>query len=117
MTELSLRCDTPSCMKLWANEAETRKRCISLPRVYDATYEQGLYPGSIARCEGCGGYSDGKTWWHRCATCRADVEPGTLTGLFVPHNCRKCESEISEKNRASGNVCSLCGKPRNQCCC
>lgn len=104
-------------MKLWANEAETRERCISLPKVYAATYAQDLYPGSIARCEGCGGYTDGKTWWHRCAACKADVEPGTLTGLFVPHNCQSCERTLTEENYASGNVCSMCRKARNQCCC
>lgn len=76
-------------------------------------------PADAARCEGCGGIfnTDIRQWIHECSLCGVAVEPGALTGLFVPHRCEPCDQKVVEQDRKTGNICRLCGTVRSWCCC
>ncbi len=108
MSEKSkVRCATPRCIELIANYGE------SYHRVYDEQNASTV----IAKCEGCGGKFNGDIWLHVCQKCKVDVNPGELTGLFVPHLCRLCEQKVANNEIACGSVCRMCHKPYSRCCC
>ena len=115
MSEKSeIKCTTQRCRDSIAKYGERYHR------VYDRGDDRGkpsFMPDAIAQCEGCGGYTNGTTWKHTCQKCGKDVDPGQLTGLFVPHLCHDCERTIAEKEKTSGNVCLMCRQPRSRCCC
>lgn len=90
-------------------------RCQEWGKTYNrgTVYEQS---GEI-RCEGCGAvYRDGK-WLSVCSTCNKDVPQGELVGLFVPHNCKDCQTVLVAKQREAGQVCRMCRQVWAQCCC
>ena len=99
---MTLQCNTPECSS----------------RIFPWGREPHNYIKHARHvCESCGGVYDGETWQHVCAHCGRNVQPGELTGLFVPHNCVECERKITEQNIRNGNICGLCRQPRNKCCC
>lgn len=75
------------------------------------------YHGNKPTCQWCGGVWDGERWVHQCHACKKPLEAGQLVGLFVPHQCRDCEKKIADAERAAGNVCLMCNKPRSRCYC
>jgi DNA-directed RNA polymerase subunit RPC12/RpoP len=93
--------------------------CAALVEKYGEGYHR-VYPfenSSRVRCEMCGGIFDGDKWVYRCESCKAEVDPGGLAGLFVPHKCKPCEKALADRERANGNVCLMCHAPRSRCCC
>ncbi len=64
-----------------------------------------------ASCQACG--KDEQHWHWTCQQCGCSVEAGQLKGMFVPHLCSECLKKETEK----AGTCSLCGQPRNLCCC
>lgn len=68
-------------------------------------------------CEQCGGIlKDGK-WGYQCESCKSEVAPGALFGLFVPRKCATCESALAKQERDRGSVCGMCRQPDSRCCC
>lgn len=108
----NIRCETPKCINTIKKHGE------QYHRVYDTyVHTPDFMPDAIARCENCGGYTNGIIWKHVCNTCGKEVEPGKLVGLFVPHLCQECLNEAIERDMQSGNVCTVCHQPRSLCCC
>jgi DNA-directed RNA polymerase subunit RPC12/RpoP len=102
MSELSkVRC--PHCAPFVAKWGE---HCH---RVYDR-------PGG-ALCEQCGGVQVGGQWQYVCQTCKRELEPGGLRGLFVPHLCADCDAKETEHDRKRGAICRRCHETYNHCCC
>jgi hypothetical protein len=93
-----MKCPTPSCIER-ADKGEHR--------VADTTYRK--HPC----CESCGGELIDGAWVHKCKMCGTIVEPGQLSGLFVPHLCDTCIAI----RRANDHKCSMCRKPMIDCCC
>ena len=110
-----IRCVTPKCIKVIKEHGEQ----------YHKVYDKSKYVNiptyipkeAIAQCQFCGGYTDGTTWWHTCQECKKIVNPGELTGLFVPHVCEECSIILTQKERKSGKVCSMCRQVYRNCCC
>lgn len=69
-------------------------------------------------CEGCGAeqQEDG-SWTSTCKTCGTRVKDGELVGLFVPHLCVPCHTEMVKRERAKGHVCRRCKQVYSCCCC
>jgi hypothetical protein len=89
------------------------QRCIDMILQYGERHNRV----SGNRCESCGGiFKDGK-WEHKCVTCKKEVNPGELTGLFVPHLCISCKEVLFKKERESGQVCSMCRQVYSNCYC
>lgn len=107
----NIRCPTARCVKNIETYGERYHW------VYDQTSPPPHLSVAIARCEGCGGYWDGDKWIHKCTTCGADVEPGKLTGLFVPHVCADCNKKAVDAQRARGAICRRCNQVMSWCCC
>ena len=110
-----IACPTPRCVERVKNFGNGHSRVYKLA---DASEAPKFMPEAIARCEGCGGYTDEKgNWKHNCARCGKEVAPGKLTGLFVPHHCSECMTEVRNAEIAAGHICRFCGKPYCDCCC
>jgi hypothetical protein len=109
----AVRCTTPSCVITIA------KYGGQYHMVSDITPAQApkFMPDAKQSCGYCGGYFNGTTWKHACMKCGVDVEPGTLVGLFVPHQCTSCKEKERAHDIATGNICGLCRKPRSECVC
>jgi hypothetical protein len=96
------------------------KVCQDYIKKYGETYHRVYDLNSSDRfaiCEGCGGILTKDGWKYTCDVCKKEVEPGKLVGLFVPHLCEDCDRKETEKNVRTGNVCLICGSPRNHCTC
>lgn len=104
------------CASLIEKDGETYHRVYPLTS-FGIKEAPDYMPNAIARCEQCGGFTDGENWAYHCVTCKKDVKPGELTGLFVPHNCHDCQQAVLEKQRKSGQVCGRCRQPFANCCC
>lgn len=74
-------------------------------------------PDAIAKCQFCGGYTNGTIWVHVCFACNKEMQPGELVGLFVPHLCPDCERSAAEKQITNREVCGICRQPYIRCCC
>jgi len=74
-------------------------------------------PGSIARCECCGAYWTGSEWIYRCLTCKKDVRPDELYGMWVKHSCKECEDKDIADQKARGAVCRTCRRVFSYCYC
>ena len=107
----NIRCPTPRCVNTIEKYGE------QYHRVHDQSSVPDHLSGTIARCEGCGGYWDGEKWIHKCWTCKTDVTPGGLTGLFVPHVCTDCNKKVVDDERARGAICRRCNQVDSWCCC
>jgi hypothetical protein len=97
------------------------QRCIDDIKKYGEHYH-GVYDGKEtdsyeAICERCGGKLIDGEWVHKCKACGKTVQPGELTGLFVPHKCSECEEKVAKADISRGAVCSMCRKPYSRCCC
>ena len=58
----------------------------------------------------------------RCSGCGKEMKLEEVAGypLFAGINCRECwerHCEETEEQRKTGKVCSMCGKPWNDCYC
>lgn len=109
----AVRCATPRCQEYIQRYGERYHV------VYPLRWEIAprLLPQAIARCEQCGGYTDGQTWLHACARCGTVVTPGALVGLFVPHWCQACAALVEAEQRAAGHICRQCHKVNARCYC
>lgn len=97
----------------------TTQRCIDDIVKYGAICHSVVSDnnGENIWCERCGGRWDGEKFVHQCRSCGTDVEPGELTGLFVPHNCAPCQQKVRDADIAAGRICRMCHSPRCDCCC
>lgn len=106
-----IRCATERCASDIAKYGEN----------YHGVHELGsppdFMPEAVAKCERCGGYTNGEDWKHVCQNCGKNVEPGELLGLFVPHRCRECDAQIVAQERAAGRTCGRCRQVMSYCCC
>lgn len=104
----TVRCITPRCVEVIATHGER----------YHSVYT-GDYLGGNAthHCTHCGARSVDGVWESRCRKCQKLVEPGTLTGLFVPHSCPECHQKRREADKARSAICRRCGQPFCDCCC
>lgn len=110
MTEKStIECPTPTCT--------TAREERGWVWVYENGAQERYGEDAVAFCERCGGWFDGTTWHHECQTCKIEVEPGKLTGLFVPHLCSPCEQKVADAEIAARQVCRFCHYPYSRCCC
>ena len=109
--KVEIRCATTRCVNDVAQHGEHYHdvHSVRTPPVFmvDAT----------AMCERCGGHTNGTDWKHVCKSCGKEVQPGELTGLFVPHLCVTCEKRKADEQIARGAVCRGCSKPFARCCC
>lgn len=113
-----IHCTTPSCVKAIEISGDRYHNVYDLEQPYTSTRAPVFMPDAVARCESCGGYTDGKgNWKHVCVACGTEVKPGELTGLFVPHLCKDCMRATVEADKKAGRVCSLCRRPYSLCCC
>jgi len=69
----------------------------------------------LPRCEAHGCILIDGEWAFECSECKARTDK--LHGLFIPYLCKECYDALIEHQRATGNVCGLCGQPRAMCCC
>lgn len=105
----NVQCPTPICVQAIEDYGERYHKVVE--HADDATRPNYC-------CESCGGISQsGETWEHKCRTCKADVPPGKLCGLFVPHLCASCEQAETDKAVKSNKICRACRQPFNRCCC
>ena len=82
----------------------------SLKKEYGENYHDVYDREGHSFCQRCGGeYRNGK-WTHQCKACKKIVNPGELTGLFVPHSCPECHKKQIESDIKNGNACRMCGK-------
>jgi len=103
----------------------TTEKCIEAVEKYGENYHgvhvvdnpPDFMPDAIAKCERCGGFTNGTEWKHVCKICDVNVEPGKLTGLFVPHRCGDCDKKIVAEEKAKGKICRLCNEVYSRCCC
>lgn len=110
----SIKCTTPRCVEAIEKYGEH----------YHGVHDVGSwFPGSermpdaVAKCERCGGVTNGEKWLHACAMCGKEVEPGKLVGFFVPSRCSECDAKVVAEQRADGRVCGRCGQVIAYCCC
>lgn len=108
MEKANISCSTPRCKEL-----KRQNQVYHILKSYD------FCPQGKFQCIACGGFADetGKTWFHICYLCHKSVEPGALTGLFVPSRCVDCQRKLEEKDRQANNRCLKCGILRINCCC
>jgi hypothetical protein len=103
-----------------SHKSETRcatAKCIKAIQQYGEHYHS-VYPRDEGcQCERCGGKFDGTAWLHKCKQCGTEVEPGELTGLFVPHSCKACMEKVVEQQTRAGKVCGRCKTVFAFCCC
>lgn len=108
-------CPNKSCQDYCASYA------LGKPRVYLLEGRGSWYAKDSRNgdwyCELCGGICQDGVWRWECRDCHSLVGAGNLTGLFVPHLCQTCHNAATERYRAAGNICRLCGHTRNNCCC
>jgi hypothetical protein len=110
-----IRCRTPRCVE---RVRERGENCHDVYERTDAGYPPNHYlPGTVAECGHCGGHTDGVQWRHRCRRCGTDVEPGFLTGLFVPSRCVDCQKAMEEEDRSANRRCRGCRALSINCCC
>lgn len=103
-----IRCETPRCIGDIAKHGE---------RYHDVFPETGI-AGVDAYCQRCGGkHLAAGGWHHACRQCQAVVQPGALTGLFVPHSCAPCVEKNRQADRARGAMCGRCQNTFTDCCC
>jgi hypothetical protein len=69
----------------------------------------------VSACQYCGAKQIDGVWKKICIKCGEEVDE--LYGLFVPHLCIHCYSGEVSADISAGRICTLCGKPRCQCCC
>lgn len=117
MTDELPRCERPECIEMLANREERKRQNWHTPEVHAFVGPTKHWPNVVARCEGCGAYHDGDRWHHVCSKCGSTVEPGSLTGLFVPHKCQECNQKIIDDEREKGHVCRRCGNVSSWCYC
>lgn len=110
---LDIRCPTPFCQKRVEELGDSGNRVYS----YTWDYRVPVDIKICARCDSCGGLTDGASWYHVCSVCGKRVDPGELRGLFVPHMCSDCVKKKAEEEIKKGHVCGFCRNPFSQCCC
>lgn len=105
----TVRCETPRCVATIAKYGE----------LYHRVHDRADGDRAVdAQCEGCGGkHLVAGGWRHACKTCKTDVQPGQLVGLFVPHSCAACLDVARKAEVARGAVCRRCHKAYVDCCC
>lgn len=111
MAKIDQRCETPEC------KSSIEKYGAHYRSVHSVDKVPAHMPDATAKCERCGGYSNGAEWKHACVKCGAAVAAGGLVGLFVPSRCKACDDVIVAQERASGRVCGRCRDVMSRCCC
>lgn len=106
-----IRCKTEKCIAVIAKYGE------HYHGVNTVTDAPEFAQDAVAKCERCGGYTNGTEWKHVCQMCGKEVKPGELVGFFVPHRCHECDTKIVVNEKAGVKVCGRCGKVHAYCCC
>lgn len=111
------RCITPECVDSISKYGENYHGVCPLA-AFGEVLPPAFFPEAVAKCQRCGGYTDGKgNWKHVCAKCGKEVAPGELRGFFVPHRCTECDAKVVAADKAAGRVCSRCRQVLSYCCC
>lgn len=106
-------CSNPRCVELWKKYPPGNH--IAVGQVIAESWKE--IPCSTARCYSCGGYYvDGK-WVYKCLTCKKDMPPDSLHGMWVRHSCKECEDKRIADEKAQGWICKTCGNVHSYCYC
>jgi rRNA maturation protein Nop10 len=108
-----IKCATERCAGYITKYGENYHRVFNLFMEAPPAF----LPDATAKCEQCGGYTNGQEWKHVCKKCGKDVEPGALFGFFVPHRCADCDRAVVAEQKAKGQICRQCGQVSAYCCC
>lgn len=95
----------------------TTPKCIEAIQKWGEHYHSVHTLGDVEQCDRCGGKFDGQKWLHKCKQCGTEVEPGALTGFFVPHSCKSCMDKVVEQQKRDGKICGRCKTVFAFCCC